>query len=163
MSQPLTFLASQPAALFVDQKIDNKSVYHHALLLPSSSFSFTFFIHSLLFLKHPLVCTPPSWFSFLTPYLSYYINTQVNFISCRRNHLAAVPFLIVAFFKPRCHLFCSHFSVCLFLPLTLLSSPTPPSHGVAVPVALVFTSPAVWCVGTSVSAASVSNTEFVSV
>lgn len=42
----------------------------------------------------------------------------------------------------------------------LLVSPTPPSHGVAVPVALVFTSPVVWCVGTSISAATVSMTEF---
>lgn len=40
------------------------------------------------------------------------------------------------------HLVCSHFS----------APPhphPPPPHGVAVPVALVFTSPAVWCVGTN--------------
>lgn len=63
-------------------------------------------------------------------------------------------------FLPPCHPLCSH-----FFPSLLFSSPsppispTPPSHGVAVPVALVFTSPVVWCVGTSVSTAMVSMPE----
>lgn len=38
---------SQPAALFVDQRTDNKSFYRLALLHPSSSFNATFLRHSL--------------------------------------------------------------------------------------------------------------------
>lgn len=41
---------SQPAALFVDQRTDNKSFYRLALLHHSSSFNATFLRHSLFLL-----------------------------------------------------------------------------------------------------------------
>lgn len=159
--------ASQPAALFVDQSRDNKSFYCRVVLPPVS----LLFLHSLFLLlvliQHTLISLKQ--LCFFSHFLKYISASVCNFsLPLSTTILFAIsqllslqfPFLSLIFL-PHHHHLCSHFSIA-FPPSPFpvcnppLISPTPPSHSAAVPVALVFTSPVVWCVGTSFSAATVS-------
>lgn len=164
--------ASQPAALFVDQSRDNKSFYCRVVLPPVP----LLFLHSLFLLifliQHTLISLKQ--LCFFSHFLKYLSASVCNFslplplsitILFAISQLLSLQFPFLSLiFLPHHHHLCSHFSIA-FPPSPFpvrnppLISPTPPSHSAAVPVALVFTSPVVWCVGTSVSAATVSTPE----